>query len=148
MSDLDVMLILLPGLLGYATSAVCPIGKSAGETVLWRPPAWVFGVVWPILYVLTGAAWYLAQRRSKRTGLVNLFMIGLMFSLNYWMYTYACKRDKLQGVYVIMASLLLTFLVYTAMDSCFECKLLMVPLLVWIFIALMLNAAEIQARYL
>ena len=146
--SIDVVLILLPALLGYATSAMCPISANAGKSVLWRPPAWVFGLIWPILYILTGSSWYLAQKRSKKTGMVNFFMVLLMFCLNYWMYIYACRNDKIQGVYVLMASVLVTFLLYTSMEDCLECKMLIAPLLVWIIIALMMSAGEIQARYM
>ena len=77
------------------------------------------------------------------------FLHGLlMFCLNYWLYTYSCRSDKIQGVYVLMASVLVTFLLYTSMEDCLECKMLIAPLLVWIIIALMMSAGEIQARYM
>ena len=57
--------IAIPLITGYASSAICRMedsGKS-GENVLFRPPAAAFGIVWPILYILMGVAWYVSREK-------------------------------------------------------------------------------------
>ena len=53
MNQTDVIIFLIPLITGYFMSAICPMKKGeAGSNVPARPPGWVFGVVWPILYLL------------------------------------------------------------------------------------------------
>lgn len=53
-------LVLVPAAAGFAASAACPMRKNDGKTIPFRPPAWVFGFIWPVLYITFGAAWFLA----------------------------------------------------------------------------------------
>ena len=54
---------------------------SSGKNVPFRPPGWVFGVVWPILYFTTGFAW----SSSKKDYLFS--MITALCCL--WLYIYS-----------------------------------------------------------
>ena len=49
------MIWLLPLLAGYAGAAACPIERIRPRRP-WQPPPWVFGVVWPPLFLTLGAA--------------------------------------------------------------------------------------------
>ena len=51
---LDILLVFLPSVIGYGSQYLCNIGKNAGKNVLFRPPSWVFGIVWPVLFLLFG----------------------------------------------------------------------------------------------
>jgi tryptophan-rich sensory protein len=53
-------LVLVPGAAGFAASAACPMRRDDGAAIPFRPPAWVFGVAWPLLYLSFGKAWFLA----------------------------------------------------------------------------------------
>lgn len=143
-SSSSVILIFVPMVLGYIMSRICPVTKQAGQVLRWRPPGWVFGLVWPILYLCVGSAWYLAQANIAAPLCLNLTMGALMLFLNGWMYVYSCREDKTAGIYVLLGSCLLTLLVYTLLGDCTECQLLMCPLMTWIFFALLMNLFEVQ----
>ena len=43
--------------------------EEAGKEIAFRPPSWVFGVVWPVLLLLLGYSWTL------RPKLTNYYLI-------------------------------------------------------------------------
>ena len=93
MKPLEYALFLIPFVVGYSTSALCTVGKKAGKTVDFRPPSWVFGVVWPILFGMLGVSWILAYRKDP--SLLTLVLYGLTsFSLGLWTVVYGCVGNK------------------------------------------------------
>jgi len=56
---------------------------AALNTPPWNPPAWVFGPVWTVLYILIGLAGYFAWTRGGRRGRLTVFAVyGLQLLLN------------------------------------------------------------------
>ena len=53
----DYIYLFLPLVSGYTVSAFCAPTKSAASNIKFRQPSWIFGIVWPILYILIGLAW-------------------------------------------------------------------------------------------
>tara|TARA_Y100000389_G_C17466422_1_gene526072 strand:+ start:3919 stop:4341 length:423 start_codon:yes stop_codon:yes gene_type:complete len=131
----DLFYLLLPLISGYTVSAFCGPTKSSGASVKFRPPSWVFGVVWPILYILIGLAWI----NSKR---YTYYFFTLIILLNLWLITYVCQKNKLGGVYILLLSLLCTLFIYTSVEK--YSKYLISPLIVWLFFATLLNTVEVQ----
>ena len=133
----DYIYLLLPLISGYSVAAFCGPSKSAGSNVKFRPPSWVFGVVWPILYLLIGLAWVKSKKYS-------LYFIALIVLLNLWLITYVCQKNKLGGVYILLLSLLCTLFIYTSVEK--YSKYLIAPLMIWLFFATLLNVFEIQMK--
>ena len=131
----ELLLLFAPMISGYAMSSYCGPSKSAGSSVKFRPPAWVFGVVWPILYFLIGLAWI----RSKH---LTVSFIALLILLNLWLLVYVCQKNKVGGVYIIFLSLLSTFYIFVGLDR--TTKYILAPLLVWLLFAAFLNTFEVQ----
>jgi translocator protein len=111
----------------------------------WAPPEWLFGVVWPVLYVLIGvAAWWL-WRQAGPIGalrfplglwgaqlLVNAIWPGVFFGLEaYW---------AAVPVIVVLVILVATTIVAFSRWSTLAAALL-VPYLLWISYATALNVA-------
>jgi tryptophan-rich sensory protein len=131
----DYFYLLLPMISGYTVASFCGPSKSAGASVKFRPPSWVFGIVWPILYLLIGLAWV----NSKK---YTLYFFILIILLNLWLVTYVCQKNKQGGVYVLLCSLLCTLFIYTGVEK--FSKYLITPLMVWLLFALLLNTYEVQ----
>ena len=139
MKSLDILklfLLVVPGLVGYASSYFCTIGNSAGITVKLRPPGWVFGVVWPILFLLIGISWY----RKSDTVYNNVLFLGITIVLAFWTIVYGCLNSKKGGLIVIILSLILV--VFTTVVTK---EYLLIPLILWLSFATYLNIAEIIA---
>ena len=125
------MRLFIFGLLITITSLLCPNLKSSGVNVPLRPPGWVFGIVWPILYVTTGLAW----SRSK----LDTEFIILTALLCSWLIAYSCKNDKTMGRNVLIASTLFSY--YMLLST--KVPLLFAPLSVWLTFATYLNYKEV-----
>lgn len=146
----EYVLIGVPIVTGYVTSFLCPTQKQAGARVAFRPPSAAFAVVWPLLYILLGVAWCFAHRGTQGTDriLVHVFTAALLLCLVGWMVTYSCAKRKKGAVYVLLASVLLSLAVYTVYPSTYMhnmTRLMVLPLVVWLGFATLLNATEIQS---
>jgi translocator protein len=82
---MNYLYLLLPMFSVYLVGVFYPIGKEAGKDIPFRPPSWVFGVVWPILLILIGYSWTL------RPGLTNYYLL-LTLLLSTWSIFYANNR--------------------------------------------------------
>ena len=134
---IDYILLLLPLISGYLVSSICGPSKTSGQSVRFRPAPWVFGVVWPILYLLLGFAWTQSKKYS-------LLYIILNILLNLWLVVYACQKNKVGGIYIILLSLLC--LVYIFINVKKQIKYYLVPLLIWLLFALLLNTFEVENK--
>jgi benzodiazapine receptor len=132
--------ILIPALLGYGTAMFCKVGKQSGEIVSFRPPALVFSIVWPILYIMLGFSWYFSRQKERL--LSDIFYASLIFLLNLWIIVYSCKNNKKYGIYILLLSIIFAILSYTVGDM--KGKLLITPLIVWLSFATLLNIFEVQ----
>ena len=130
--------IFVPSLLGYGTAMFFKIGNQAGENVSFRPPAIVFSIVWPILYILLGLSWYFS--RQKKTLLSDIFYISLIIFLSMWIVVYS--NNKKNAIYILLLSIVFALLSYTVADL--KGKLLITPLIVWLIFATILNIFEVQ----
>jgi len=143
------LIIALPAIVGYSSSAACKIGKDAGKNLAIRPPSVVFGVMWPILYLLLGVSWLVAwknvENNKQHLILVHVFYSILTLLLATWTIVYGCGKDKKKAIYVILASIAAGVVAYTVTRDVVS-KLLIVPLLVWLLFALLLNCFEVSQK--
>ena len=122
---MNYLYLLLPMLSVYLVGAFYPVGKEAGKDIPFRPPSWVFGVVWPILLILIGYSWTL------RPGLSKYYLI-LTILLATWSIFYANNRTL--AFFNILATIGIT--IYLILHK-FKKKssYLLIPLLAWLSFA-------------
>ena len=135
----DLMRLVYPMVAGFGVSLFCKMEKS-GVNVKFRPPPYIFGIVWPILYVLIGMSWVQSNPRQ------NQMIDGLFFTLSsllaVWIVVYACRKDKKNAVFVMVAILLSIAMLMVLIPK--TSQLMLVPLGVWILFALLLSTTEVQ----
>jgi translocator protein len=135
----DLMRLVYPMVTGFGVSLFCKMEKS-GVNVKFRPPPYIFGIVWPILYVLIGLSWVQSNPRQ------NQMIDGLFFTLSsllaVWIVVYACRKDKKNAVFVMVAILLSIAMLMVLIPK--TSQLMLVPLGVWILFALLLSTTEVQ----
>jgi|TARA_Y100000389_G_C17397612_1_gene483483 tryptophan-rich sensory protein len=122
---MNYLYLLLPMFSVYLVGVFYPIGKEAGKDIPFRPPSWVFGVVWPILLILIGYSWTL------RPGLTNYYLL-LTLLLSTWSIFYA--NNRMFAFLNILATIGLT--VYLILHK-FKKKssYLLIPLVAWLSFA-------------
>ena len=62
----NIIRLLYPMIIGYIISYQCKMNKSDGSIAKFRPPPIVFGIVWPILYILIGLTLQSRPEDQKR----------------------------------------------------------------------------------
>lgn len=132
----EMLLAAIPALLGYALSAACRMPSS--DEIPFRPPSWVFGVVWPILYTLLGIAWF---RTAVSRGVVSFASASYLLTsamLAMWLVVYSCWKQTKNAVFVLLASVLCVAF-NIALSAPAE-KLMVLPLIVWVSFATLMNA--------
>lgn len=139
----DIVRFLTPIVSGFAISWACPI-KDAGVSIPARPPAYVFGIVWTLLYILIGLVWIYASRISWVYDLGFIVLVGLLI---VWVYLFGCRSNELVSLYVLYLSLFITFLLTIGLvlnHSWYSLGL--VPLIVWLMFAGMLNYTIVNSQ--
>ena len=142
MTILDLLYILLPSIIGYSTSFFCKMDKNAGDIVKFRPPSFVFGIVWPILFILIGISWYVAMHNCINTKLCFLSYILFILSLGLWIFIYSCKKSIKDSAFVLILSLAFGFMAFGQGND--VSRVLIGPLIAWLIFAMMMNVAEVQ----
>ena len=141
--------ILLPNIIGGAFGALCPMTGSGPRTNS-QPPGWVFGVVWPILYLLIGMNWNLTKADK------TLYMMHwlLIIALNAWVYIVGCKDDYKSGALTFLPVVALSFGVWMMSSmkadelNVWYLPLLLVPYIAWILFAQQLNVHIVEKQSL
>jgi tryptophan-rich sensory protein len=127
------------------TISAIPTWYATLNKPFFAPPNWIFGPVWTLLYFLMGVAFYLIwkqgwkKKKEKTACYFFLAQLGLNF---IWSPIFFGLRAPLLGLIVIV--LMWAFIVMTMKKFYPLSKLafyLLVPYLLWVSFATMLNAA-------
>ena len=121
--------LVIPFFAVNSVALLFPISKTSGKNVWFRPPPYVFAIVWPLLLLLIGYSWYLRPALSYYYAFLTLL-------LSTWSILWA--YSKLYSLFNIIATLFFTlyliFLKYSKKSS-----YLLIPLFLWLSFATILN---------
>jgi len=109
------------------------------------PPGWIFGPVWIILYFLMGVSLYTVWINGSKPKIRKVFFIvfGIQLALNaLWsLLFFGLKSPVLGLVDIILLDIMVIVTIIYAKSISKLAALLLVPYLVWIIFASMLNFA-------
>jgi translocator protein len=142
-------LFVMPAILffGFLSGSVA----GSGEDNSWfatlikpaaQPPGWLFGVAWTILYLLIGLAFSMilnARGAKYRALAIGLFLVQLLLNL-MWPPVFFGRHEVTTALFLIIVILLLaigTTFVFGRVRK--AAAWLMVPYLVWLSFASILN---------
>lgn len=127
---------------GWFTSSSVLSWYPTLKKASFNPPAWVFGPVWTLLYLmiaLSGWLIFLQQKSSLRSRALTIY--GIQLFLNFlWSYFFFFLRSPFLGLVDI--TLLLIFLIWTVISFwplSRKASLLLIPYLLWTAYASILN---------
>ena len=129
MSDLRKAYLFIPMISVYISGMYYPIDDKSGEKVWFRPPGWVFGVVWPVLLSLLGYSWFLRPQLTRYYAFLTVVLStwSILFSFN-----------KAYALINILIALITTMaLILPTYPE--KATLLLVPLGLWLSFASLLN---------
>lgn len=98
-----------------------------------QPPGWVFGVVWPVLYVFVGAAWALIDG-SLRTDFLFSALTLLCCS---WLPVYIVWKEYVLSTFILIVCTYLTIAIIAVSENSF--KWLLGPFVCWVAFATYLS---------
>ncbi len=110
-----------------------------------NPPNWIFGPVWSTLYLLMGIAHYLVSRQSPDEAVARQAQLWywLQLCLNaLWSLLFFGRRSPLAALVEIVClwiAIVLTILTFARISR--RAALLLVPYLLWVSFAAVLNGA-------
>tara|TARA_Y100000389_G_C17069540_1_gene321309 strand:- start:123 stop:572 length:450 start_codon:yes stop_codon:yes gene_type:complete len=137
----EKLLIFVPQILSILTMIIFPNNFDDNKKVFFQPPGYVFGIVWTFLYFLIGLYIYkLVKERSTNRYfkfMLIIFMINLLLNLSWTPVVNYYKRYTL-GIFMIAIMIMTTFLLIT-IDKNELSRVLLIPYLSWLFVALLLN---------
>ena len=135
--------IVLPSIFGYVSASICKVSSSSGVSVKFRPAPVVFSIVWIILYILLGLSWYYARENPIiDRNIIDIIYIMLNLFLVLWIVLYSCREDKINAIYILVLGIIFTVMAYTVGNI--KSKLMLCPLLGWLFLATLLNVFEVE----
>lgn len=127
--------------IGYLVSLKCKMNNRSGSSVRFRPPSYIFGIVWPILYLLIGYSW-VESTDTIAENKIDILYISLSLLLGLWIIVYSCLENKVGSLFVMFIIFLnLLFLMILVPE---KSKLLLAPLCVWLLYATFLLTTDIQ----
>jgi benzodiazapine receptor len=129
--------LFLPIVLNYLVASVCTIRDNSPKT-RYSPPGWVFGVVWPVLYLLIGYSWSLS---SKMRNSDQLFVINIILLLS-WLVSYGCYNRK--DVAFVIIILLVIFSIVTIIYTWKKGGVYLVPYVLWLMFATFLSTEKLN----
>lgn len=131
-------------------STTCPMNTIKFDSKI-KPPNWVFGAVWGILYIFMAVSMFLLAT-TKQTNVNRnwikfaLFMTLISYLVNYlYVYTTGCKKDWTTGLYVFIAYMVIIPLQLFATYYCNPIAGIMLsPVLGWLIYAIIMNAIYVD----
>jgi len=138
----DVLYCVIPIFFGFTVQLVSGVNSTAGDNVLFRPPGWLFSVVWTILYILLGFSWAFAVRNAENKILAIVLYSLLVFLLGVWIFVYGGLNKKTAASWLLILILAFAFACISVGNE--WSKIMIAPLIAWLIFAMIMNTTEIQ----
>ena len=134
-------LLFIPLVSVYIPTVAYPVTNEIGSEVPFRPPGYVFAIVWPILLILLGISWF---KKRKLGWIINILYTLLTVLLSIWFIIY--DNNKIAGLVDILISLVLTIglCLYKFKEFKILENLTLIPLILWLCFASILNIYAIK----
>lgn len=121
--------LILGALVGFLTAF-----DSKMDSVI---PAWIFPVIWTILYVLMGVSSYIIYEQDKE--IPRIYIIQLIFNLLWSFIFFKFKLFVFAFIWILILIILVILMIKDFSSRNRIAGLLQIPYLVWLFVALFLN---------
>jgi benzodiazapine receptor len=132
-TSMDIKLII-PAILGFGVSSLCPMNTRSGNDIPQRPASYVFGIIWPILYLLTGYSWSKTRGQAD----THFLFLALISLLTLWPFVFSCRNDEKNSIF-ILALIIGTTSGIMSLHKDRKSVIALIPLLSWCIVALFLN---------
>ena len=109
----------------------------------WAPPAWLFGPVWTVLYVIIAVSFgyvvYLAVKREIPLIVVLPFVLNLVFNLAFTPLQFGLRSNILAAIDILLVLATLVWLMVAIWPHVRWVALVNMPYLAWVAFATILQ---------
>lgn len=133
-----IIFIAIPLVLGGIVGLITSKGSSSYDGIV---PGWIFPVVWSILYIMMGISSYLISDDRK---LINIYIVSLVMNLLWPIIFFGFKLKVLGFFWILLLILVVGYMIYRFYDKNKVSAYLLIPYLLWIIFASILNLIEIM----
>lgn len=133
-----IIFIAIPLVLGGIVGLITSKGSSSYDGIV---PGWIFPVVWSILYIMMGISSYLISDDRK---LLNIYIVSLVMNLLWPIIFFGFKLKVLGFFWILLLILVVGYMIYRFYDKNKVSAYLLIPYLLWIIFASILNLIEIM----
>ena len=109
----------------------------------WAPPAWIFGPVWTVLYIIIAASFgyvgYLFAKGKIPFVVLLPFILNLIFNLAFTPLQFGLKNNLLAAVDILFVLGTLTWLIWAIWPYIRWVALVNIPYLLWVIFATVLQ---------
>lgn len=122
------LLIFIPLIFVYIIGNFYSVKDYSSKNIPFKPPDYIFGIVWPILLLLIGYSWFLNNKEY-------IYFIILTFLLGIWIIIY--NFSKVYAFINIIITII--FSLFITIKKIKKLPILLLPLIIWLFFASYLN---------
>ena len=138
---LCILICLSAGFIGSLfTSLAVPTWYAALNKPAYNPPDWIFGPVWTALYIMMGVAFYLFWKKKARKA-ITIFIIQLALNTLWSILFFGLKSPFLALMDIILLWAFILATILTGRKFSKAASYLLVPYLLWVSYAFVLNAS-------
>ena len=140
-----IIICQLAGIIGaFFTTPAIPGWYAGLNKPVFNPPAWIFGPVWTMLYLMMGIALYLvwiSKKGKKRSGALKAFGIQLVLNGLWSVIFFGWQLPWLAFGEIIILWLMIGMTIKKQLLVNKTAAYLMLPYLAWVSFASVLNLA-------
>lgn len=136
---ISVLLTLLIGTLSAFLVGNMPMQYNEIIKPFYSPPAFVFPIVWTILYILMGVSFYLALQGNNKRQVIIVYAIQLLINVLWSFIFFNQQRYLLSTLWIILLIIAIIWMMYTFYKVNPLSAYLQIPYLIWCVFALILN---------
>ena len=133
-----LIFILVPLLLGALVGIITVPNANINSFI----PAWVFPIVWTILYILMGASSYIIYIETNEIS--KIYITQLIVNLLWSFIFFKFKLFTLAFIWILFLILLVIIMIRDFISKNKTAGLLQIPYLIWLFVAAILNLTFIM----
>jgi len=130
----------IPAIPTLVVMTTCPVSKTAGDVVKVRPPPAAFGVIWPLLFLGLGVAFYRLECKWP------ILVLAVMLAIWQVLYSDKCGGDKKRACWSLLLCVFLGLvaLAFAACEHDATSIICLSALLAWLMFAQQMNVVEVQ----